>query len=251
MCLIAFAWRAHPRYSLVLAANRDEAHARPTAALDEWSDLPGVFGGRDLEAGGSWLGLKADGRLAAVTNVRVAAGKETVLRSRGELATAFLAGEDDAATHAEALMLQTQQYGPFNLLLSDGLTLVHASNRPASHWQAVAEGVHGLSNGALDAPWPKAEALRAAVSQWIASDVDDPAPLFAALADETIAGDERLPDTGVGVVLERLLSPPFIRGRTYGTRASTVVLVGVDGVRMEERRFGPGGVALGAVTLTF
>lgn len=251
MCLIAFAWRAHPRYSLVLAANRDEAHARPTAALAEWADVPGVFGGRDLEAGGSWLGARREGRLAAVTNVRVAAGKDAALRSRGELATAFLAGKADAATHAKALMLQAQHYGPFNLLLSDGATLVHASNRPASHWQTVAEGVHGLSNGALDAPWPKTEALKAAVSQWIATGSDELSPLFAALADETIAGDERLPDTGVGRVLERLLSPPFIRGRTYGTRASTVLLIGADGVRIEERRFGADGVPLGTTTKTF
>lgn len=251
MCLIAFAWRAHPRYPLVLAANRDEAHARPTAALAEWPDLPDVFGGRDLEAGGSWLGLKADGRLAAVTNVRVASVKDAALRSRGELATDFLAGDATAETHAKALMLRAQHYGPFNLLLSDGRTLVHASNRPAAHWQPVAAGVHGLSNGTLDAPWPKAEALKAAVAQWITRGDDDTAPLFAALADDTIASDERLPDTGVGMVLERLLSPPFIRGRTYGTRASTVVLVGADGVRMEERRFGPDGAALGSTTRSF
>ena len=250
MCLIAFAWRAHPRYSLVLAANRDEAHDRPSAPLAAWADLPGVIGGRDLKADGTWLGLMAAGRLAAVTNVREPAATAS-LASRGALASGFLGQQDSAALCAQQLMAEAARYGGFNLLLCDGAELIHASNRPSPHWQRVAPGVHGLSNASLDSPWPKTLRLKAALAQWLTTGSDDVAPLFAALADTTPAPEAELPDTGVGLSLEKMLSPPFIRGSTYGTRASTVVCLGETGGFVEERRFGPQGVALGQTRLVF
>ncbi len=251
MCLIAFAWRAHPRYPLILVANRDEAHARASAPLAEWADAPGVFGGRDLKAGGTWLGAKANGRFAAVTNVREPQGSDAGLASRGALAAEVLHASSPVDAHAENLMASALRYGPFNLLLSDGSTLIYASNRPTPHWQRIAPGVHGLSNAGLDTPWPKTLRLKAALAHWIAADSEDAAALFAALADQQIAEDAELPDTGIGLPLERLLSSPFILGSTYGTRACSVLLAGAEGLRFEERRFGPQGVALGGTTLHF
>lgn len=250
MCLIALAWRAHPRYPLVLAGNRDEFHDRPSAPLGPWPDAPGIQGGRDLRAGGGWLALSTAGRLAAVTNVRQP-GPTAGLRSRGALVSDFLAGSAGAGAASEALMPQAAGYGAFNLLLYDGRDLVCAGNQPQPHWQAVTPGVHGLSNAALDTPWPKTLRLTAAMRAWLASGSDDPAPLFAALADTAPPDEASLPDTGVGREYERFLATPFIRGTTYGTRASAVVCVGADGGwRFEERRFGPDGRDDGTTVLS-
>lgn len=249
MCLIALAWRAHPRYPLIVVANRDEFHDRPAAPLAEWPDAPGVYGGRDLRAGGAWLALGSGGRLAAVTNVRESRAPAPGLRSRGALATGFLQGALSAPAAAQELMVEAERYGAFNLLLSDGETLSYASNRPASHWQRVEPGVHGLSNAGLDTPWPKTLRLRAALQAWLERGQTELEPLFAALADTRTPDDSELPDTGVGLAMERLLAPPFIRSVRYGTRASSVVLAGSEGWRFEERRFGPDGEPLGVEVL--
>lgn len=248
MCLIAIAWRAHPRYSLVLAANRDEFHDRPSAPLAEWPDAPGLFGGRDLRAGGSWLALSANGRLAAVTNVREP--DRGGLRSRGALITQYLRSEATSSEAAEGLMSEAPRFGAFNLLMFDGQALSYASNRPQPHWQPVAPGVHGLSNAALDTPWPKTRRLKAAMAAFADAGSDDIETLFAALADTQTPPDESLPDTGVGLARERLLSPPFIQGPAYGTRASAVIRIATNGDwQFEERRFGPDGAPAGSVRL--
>lgn len=250
MCLIALAWRAHPRYSLVLAANRDEFHDRPSAALAEWPDAPGLYGGRDLRAGGSWLALAANGRLAAVTNVRepdLSAGQ----RSRGALVSQYLCSRDSATAAAEGLMAEAARYGAFNLLLFDGQALSYASNRPQPRWQPVTPGVHGLSNATLDTPWPKTLRLQTAMARWSAAGDDDAETLFAALADAEAPADAELPDTGVGLARERLLAPPFIRGPVYGTRASALLRIAEDGHwQFEERRFAADGLAAGMVQLS-
>lgn len=254
MCLIAFAWRVHPRYPLILAANRDEFHERPSEPLAEWPEAPAVYGGRDLRGGGSWLGLKANGRLAAVTNVREASAPEFGLLSRGALTAAFLSGRLGAAASARQLMHKASQYGPFNLLLYDGTHLVWASNRPEPRWSLVEPGVHALSNAALDTPWPKTQKLGAALSAWLAEGQETPEaarkPLFAALGDVQQAPDEELPDTGVGTEMERFLSSPFISGTRYGTRASSLVLVGAEQAYFEERRYGPEGLRMGVNKLS-
>ncbi|TWI12612.1 NRDE family protein [Aerolutibacter ruishenii] len=254
MCLIAVAWRVHPRYPLALIANRDEAHARPTSAAGTHADLPGVFGGRDQLQGGSWLMVSSQGRLAAVTNVRQGLAVETAPRSRGGLVTGFLQDATPAPEWCAALADVAPEYGRFNLLAYDGPTLAFATNHPVFATQAIAPGVHAMSNGALDATWPKGSHATGALAAWLTEDaaatrdVDDAAslePLFSALADTTPAPDEALPDTGVGLELERALSPPFIRNSRYGTRCSTVVLVERGRLLFVERRFGPEGNPIG------
>lgn len=261
MCLIALAWQHHPRYRLALIANRDEAHARPTAPAGADPDDAQAFGGRDLSQGGSWLMVSARGRLAAVTNVRDGRQLETAPRSRGALVRGFVRGDAGAQAQLEQLRAQAAQFGRFNLLLWDGAQLRFGSNHPpagAGPYQtfAVAPGVHAMTNGAFDAAWPKSGLATRALSAWLDSPAslqpplrrDDGAPssadpglamLLAAMADTTIAPDDALPDTGVGLELERLLSPPFVLGERYGTRCSTIVLIDAEGIDFIERRYGP------------
>ncbi len=241
MCLIAFAWQAHPRWRLILAGNRDEFHARPSAALARWVDAP-IVGGRDLEAGGTWLGVTDAGRCAVVTNVRDPRDTRDGL-SRGLLASGYLAGGAGAADHARALLQTAADYRPFNLLTFDADTAWYLGNRPGPRAQAVTPGVHGLSNADFNTPWPKTRALMRRLQAWLdAGRADDFAPLFDALADESRPTDDQLPDTGMGLEMERFLAGAFIRGDRYGTRASTVVALGHDGRGVIiERRFGPAG----------
>ena len=248
MCLIAIAWKSDPRHPLALIANRDEFHERPTAPAGFDPDAPDVYGGRDLQAGGSWLMLSTRGRLAAVTNVRAGARATVAPRSRGALVRDFVRGNASAAAFAAGLRDTAAEHGPFNLLLWDGDALHFATNHPGFATHAVAPGVHAMSNGAFDAPWPKATLATNALSAWLGSGVglDDPsvamAPLFVALADRTPAPDALLPDTGVGLELERRLSPPFVADPVYGTRCSSIVLVrSGGGLLFAERRFGPDG----------
>lgn len=249
MCLVAFAWKCHPRWRLVMAGNRDELHARPTAPLARWADAP-VLAGRDLRSGGTWMGLGAAGRVAVVTNVRNGLPTAFDGPSRGGLPVGFLSGVDDALTHASVIAAGANRYAPFNLVLADADTCAYAGNRPDGSAYPVAPGIHGLSNGPFDAPWPKVERLRDVLRQWTQAGSDDPAPLWDALADERPAPDHALPDTGIAAALERRLSAAFIRERDYGTRACTLVLVGHDGTAsIVERRFGPEGAFLGETRL--
>ncbi len=241
MCLIAFAWRSHPRWRLLLAGNRDEFHARPSAPLARWDDAP-ILGGRDLEAGGTWLGVSDAGRCCVVTNVRDPRDPQHG-SSRGLLAVDYLSGTEDAATHAEQLRLSAAGYRPFNLLTFDTDSAFYLGNRPAPRVQRVSDGVQGLSNADFNTPWPKTRRLMQRLQAWIDDGGDlDFTPLFEALADEQVAVDGQLPDTGIGLERERWLSSAFIRGQDYGTRASTVVAIGHDGAGViVERSFGPAG----------
>lgn len=254
MCLIAFALQAHPRWPLALIANRDEFHGRPSAPAGFLTDAPEVFGGIDRQAGGSWLLASTRRRLAAITNVRAGLNPEVAPRSRGELVKAFAASVMDAATFAATLAPVAHAYGRFNLLLWDGAAMRWVGNHPRFHDAPVAPGLHTLSNASLDTGWPKARRAGAALARWLATQPDAPdesaaavdvEPLLAALADTTPAPDAALPDTGVGLDLERRLSPPFVLGDTYGTRCSTVVLAGCAGIGMLERRFGADGSVTG------
>ncbi|MHB1057020.1 MAG: NRDE family protein [Rhodanobacter sp.] len=251
MCLIAFAWNAHPRWRLLLAGNRDEFHARPSAALARWDDAP-VIGGRDLEAGGTWLGVTDGGRCCVVTNVRDPRDPQRGA-SRGLLATDYLGGDADATAHARQLLRTADGYRPFNLLTFDAQAAFYLGNRPEPRAQRVAPGVHGLSNADFNTPWPKTRALMQRLQQWIDDGGEaDFVPLFEALADERQAPDAQLPDTGVGLERERWLSSAFICGESYGTRASTVVAIGHEGYGViVERRFGPNGRFDGETRLHF
>ncbi|HQW60531.1 NRDE family protein [Thermomonas sp.] len=248
MCVVAFACNAHPRWRLLLAGNRDEFHARPTAAVARWPDS-GLLAGRDLQSGGTWVGLDTRGRVAVVTNVRDGFAKPHDGPSRGALPHAFLAGSADAAGTTDALLAGAHAYAPFNLMLADAGGCWHLGNHPRQR-DVLAAGVHGISNGRLDAPWPKTRRLVAALQGWIDLGSDDLQAVWDALADEHVAADADLPATGVGIDLERRLSPTFIRGETYGTRASTVIAVARDGRGfIHERRFGPHGVFEGESVL--
>ncbi|MEC9357927.1 MAG: NRDE family protein [Pseudomonadota bacterium] len=242
MCLIALSWQTHPRYPLLIAANRDEFHARPADPAASWQDMPQVYGGRDRLQGGGWLAVSQRGRMAAVTNVRRMLPPNPQALSRGRLVADFARGDDSAVEFSEALMPHAHEYGGFNLLLWDGARLRFATNQgKAGETREVEPGIHVLSNADLDTPWPKSERLRTAMQGAGAHDAPDIDALFAALADTRVAPDDALPHTGLDPAQERWLSAPFIHGAEYGTRASTVVVVGEAEVRFIERRFGPNG----------
>jgi len=227
-----------------MAGNRDEFHARPTAPLSRWNDAPRVIGGRDLRSGGAWAGVAADGRMAVVTNVRDPQAAQAG-ESRGALVADYLRGTVPAHVFADALAGSASAYPPFNLLLADAESVEYVGNHPAGR-QWLAPGVHGMSNGALDAGWPKTRRLMQAVAAWTATQSEDLQPLWLALADPQRADDTDLPDTGIGLERERWLSPAFIRGDDYGTRASTIILIDAEGHgHIHERRFGPQGIATG------
>jgi uncharacterized protein with NRDE domain len=251
MCLIAFAWQRHPRWRLVLAGNRDEFHARPSAPLARWNGTP-IIAGRDLEAGGTWLGVTDAGRCCVVTNVRDLRDPQHGT-SRGTLVTDFLRGEDNAMAHAHRLLRVAADYRPFNLLTFDAREAFYLGNRPEARMQSVTPGLHGLSNADFNTPWPKTRTLMQRLHEWMDSaDDENFTPLFDALADERTAEDAELPDTGVGLERERWLSSTFIRGERYGTRASTVLTIGHDGAGViTERRFGPNGRFDGETVLRF
>lgn len=243
MCLIALALDAHPSYRLVIAANRDEFYARPTAPADWWVDAPDVLAGRDLREGGTWMGVTRTGRVAAVTNYRDPGLAQLAdAPSRGALVADFLRGGADAEAYANDLAGRAARYNGFNLLVGDDGGLFYLSNR-AQGVRRLEPGIYGLSNALLDTPWPKVVRAKGAMADALAAAEGDgwDARLWEALADRVIAADDALPDTGVGAERERLLSAPFIRTDVYGTRASTVLTIGTDGeVRFVERSIAPG-----------
>ena len=252
MCLILLAWRAHPEYPLVFGGNRDEAYERPSAAAAFWTDDSQVFGGRDLEKGGTWLGITREGRVAAVTNYRDGTGGAVAARSRGELTADFLRGSAAPRAYLKGASPHAQDYRGFTLIVGDQDQLFAFSNRGGGI-EELAPGLHGVSNHLPNTPWPKIvrgkQRLKALLK---AGEAELAAGLFQALADRTVAPDAELPDSGVGPQRERELSPAFIAGERYGTRATTVVLVGNRGdVVVVERRFGPHGAPLGETSQRF
>jgi len=251
VCLLVVAWRSHPRYPLIAAANRDEFHDRPAAPLGRWPAAPHILGGRDLEAGGTWLALDRSRRFGVVTNYRDLQRPAPGAPSRGELIPAYLGEPRGAGEFLEALEPRASRYAGFNLLLSDNQKLWYASNRSGPFTRALPPGIYGLSNHLLDTPWPKLERVRRAFAAWIAALDADSAPnveaLLNPLEDRTPAGaDEPLPQTGLPPEWERALSSPFVLNPQYGTRCSTVVLLAASGeLLVRERRFEPSGAVSG------
>ncbi|WP_444437131.1 NRDE family protein [Pseudomonas sp. A6] len=246
MCLIVLAWRPGHAMPLIVAANRDEFYARPTLPLAAWEDAPGVYAGRDLEAGGTWMGLGPGGRFAALTNVRDP-GQPLGPRSRGELVAGFLRGCQAPLDYLAEVQRRAAEYSGFNLLVGDARQLCYFNPRDGEPRELPA-GLHGLSNASLDTPWPKLLRARAALEEHL--DEAEPGALLGLLGDHERPGDERLPETGVGLATERLLSSVFIASANYGTRASSVLRVHADGRReFIERSFGPEGAHLGEVRL--
>lgn len=239
MCLVVVALDAHPHYALVVAANRDEFHARDALAA-QWGEAPpfaGILSGRDLTAGGTWLGVRRDGRWALVTNVREGGHNDPTAPSRGGLVPAILNDGSPPQAALAGLMRDAGRYNGFNVLAGTIADATWASNR-APEARTLLPGLHGLSNALLDTPWPKVARTRDAVGDWAARGDTDLSPLFSALADRTQAPDVALPETGISIERERLLSAPFIVSDDYGTRCATVVAITRRGdARFVERTF--------------
>ena len=260
MCLILLALNVVPGRPWLLLGNRDEFHARPSASAQAWTDAPDVIGGRDLEAGGSWLAVNRSGRFAAITNVRSGAARRGI-RSRGELVATFARGHAAPVSYASETAVHRAEFGPFNFIVGDRDTAACASSLRDEAW-SLEPGVHVLSNGPPDVSWPKAARLRARfLALQAPAEAQEPvspnaqlseavravdAALLDLLADLTQPPDDALPETGVPFELERTLAPIFIRGEQYGTRASTLAYARDDGgIVLHERRFGPNGVPTG------
>lgn len=253
MCVIALSWRpdAYRDMPVLLAiANRDELYSRPTAPLAELTEAPGLYGGRDLDKGGGWLWAQTTGRLAAVTNVRRMPRPDVASRSRGELVARFGRADTSVPRFFSQLEATASSYGPFNLLLWDGLALGYATNTPTFAARLLAPGIIGMSNGPLDTPWIKSHRLTQTLVTHAEHFGGGPMePLYAALADEQPVADAELPDTGIGLAGERLLATPFVRSEHYGTRASSIVMFTESELLFTERRFGPGGAVIGETAL--
>ena len=235
MCLILFAWRKHADYPLIVIANRDEFYARPTRDAHWWDDAD-ILAGRDLEAGGTWLGLNRRGDFAAVTNVREPGGMKPGKKTRGDLTRDYLAGSDGAEAYLQRLSAHDQDYAGFNLLLGDSRGLWFYSNREQII-RPVEAGVYGVSNGAFDEPWPKLSSGKDELEALLNDDIDSE-QLMEILTDHRIAEDHQLPCTGVALDIERLLSSRFIRSPEYGTRACSVVTVDRDqGIHLSEQNY--------------
>jgi len=253
MCLAVIALDAHPHYAVVIAANRDEFHARPSVPAHWWTEARGntLLSGRDLEHGGTWLGVARNGRFAFVTNVREPDRHDPGAPSRGALVPALLGDPRTPAVALQALVAGAHGYNGFNLVAADTASAAFGSNR-GPHCVRLERGLHGVSNAGLDTPWPKLVRAKAGLARWIAAGDDALDPLWQVLADPTRAADDELPDTGLPRARERLLSSPFIVSETYGTRCSTLVAIARDGdVQFRERSFDAAGAASGEVVFRF
>lgn len=249
MCLILVAWRAHPEYPLVVAANRDEFFKRPTATASFW---PGgrILAGRDVEAGGTWMGMTVEGRFAALTNFRAPELHREGRASRGQLVADFLGSDESPLAWLSRQGKDAARYNPFNLLVGDRQTLACLSSMDGRA-RELQPGIYGLSNHLLDTPWPKVGAAKSSLSRALAALPDD-RPLFELLRDDSIHPDDTLPRTGVSLEWERLLSAAFVKAPGYGTRSSTVLIVSRGGTPIfDEQTWLEGGQAGGRCRFRF
>jgi uncharacterized protein with NRDE domain len=225
MCLILFSYNTHPDYTLVFAANRDEFYDRPSQPLAFWEDSPDILAGRDLEGGGTWLGLTVSGRIAAITNFRDTSSIIENAPSRGLLVSRFLSGSQSARHYLENIKTSKMPYNGFNLLVGDSSGLFYYSNRGGTI-QKISPGIYGLSNDLLNTPWPKVQKGKAMLEELLVTENHlDGFKILDILKDTTVPPDKMLPDTGVGLERERMLSPLFIESDVYGTMSSSVILV--------------------------
>lgn len=243
MCLILFSYKVHPQYKLIVAANRDEFYGRPTAPVHYWEDEPNILAGRDLEKMGTWMGITKEGRFAALTNYRdpeeITEGK----RSRGEITAGALKHKGSILHYLEALSQKDSIYPGYNLIAGDPEHLYYYSNIGKS-LQELQPGIYGLSNHFLNTEWPKVKKGRDGLSKIISEQGEElPEKLFALLQSSERAPDHLLPQTGVPLEMERMLSPLFIKSANYGTRSSTVLLISDQSVYLQERVFSEDGIS--------
>lgn len=225
MCLILFAYNMHPSYRLILAANRDEFYDRPSMPADFWTKHPQVLAGLDLKEKGTWLGVNKEGKFAAITNYRDPLSWKADAPSRGKLVSRFLTGHSGAEEYLKKISAEAPKYNGFNLLLGDADGLFVYSNRGEA--QKLSAGIYGLSNRLLDTPWPKVKRGKKLLKATLTQKGDElEEALFVLLADRHVPPDSRLPETGVNLEWERILSPMFITSPVYGTRSSTILLIG-------------------------
>ncbi|MGI6429313.1 MAG: NRDE family protein [Syntrophomonadaceae bacterium] len=237
MCLILFAYESHPKYKLVVAANRDEFYSRPTSPADFWQDNPEILAGRDLREGGTWMGITTNGRFAALTNYRDPSRNKKTAPSRGHLVQRFLDSTMTPSAYIDQIPDAGKEYNGFNLLIGEHDSLYYYSNREQI-LRPVSPGIHGLSNALLNDPWPKVIKGKQALEMALHHDEVKPEQLFAILVDQEPVEDQELPDTGVGLEMERGLAPAFVTMSGYGTKTSTVILIDhSDQVRFWERSF--------------
>jgi uncharacterized protein with NRDE domain len=229
MCLLFFSYQKTPGYKLVLAANRDEFLCRPTAPLDFIDQEKTILAGRDLQGGGTWLGITAQLKIAAITNYREPAKNNAEAPSRGEILLKYLTGQKDACHYVHSLAENGDRYNGFNLIIGDTENLYYYSNKSVGP-RLLMPGFYGLSNHLLDVPWPKVvRGKNLLYPSMVDTDSLDPMQLFSILEDSRKPTDNELPDTGVGLEWERLLSTIFIDGKTYGTRSSAIITVSDSG----------------------
>lgn len=237
MCLIFLALHHHPNYKLIVAGNRDEFYARQTAPADYWADHPEIMGGRDLEAGGTWLAMSTTGKISMVTNYRDIKNIKPNAPSRGHLVSDFLLTQDTAEQYVNQIASRKERYSGFNLITGTADELWYLSNYQEGIHKITA-GVHGLSNALLDTAWPKVTIGKTKFEKQIQEKVLQPDSLFELLFDDHPAPDQQLPDTGVGLERERMLSAMFIKSPGYGSRCSTVILIDHDNqVLFSERTY--------------
>ncbi len=249
MCLAVIALDRHPRYQLVVAANRDEFHNRPAARVHAWRDECGaeLLAGRDLQQGGTWLGVNRAGRWAFVTNVREPGRHDPHAPSRGSIVPRVLRDENDMRASVRQVVLAAARHNGFNVVAGEGTIAVFGSNRQ-NDVDELRAGVYGVSNASIDTDWPKLVRAKNGVNSWLERSADDLDALFDVLADRTPASDEALPDTGIPRERERLLSSPFIVSADYGTRCSTVLAIDRAGeIDIRERTYNARGEVDGDV----
>lgn len=241
MCLIALNTNQHEKYKLIMIANRDEFYPRPTASAEFWDDYPYILGGRDLESFGTWMGISQAGRIAALTNYRDPTLERKRRTSRGDIVADYLIGTETTEKYLAELDESATDYNGYNLIAGTADQLYYYSNQIDHHY-ALEPGTYGLSNHLLNTSWPKVTSIKNKLDGYLNSNLNiDPNDLFRILVDKTKADDAHLPATGVALSLEKQLSPIFIQTESYGTRASTVLLVDYDNnVNFIERTFNNG-----------
>lgn len=224
MCLLVLGYKIHPKYKLVIAANRDEFYNRPATAAQFWDDYPQLLAGKDLSAGGTWLGITKQGKFAAITNYRDMSENKENAPSRGRLTLEYLTGDNlSPEAYASSLLKTAENFNGYNLVFGTGDKMLYFSNRMKKIIELL-PGIYGLSNHLLDTPWPKVERSKMSFQEALTGSDMNEHGLFKILSDRHIPSDDSLPQTGLPAEIERAVSPVFVETPFYGTRSSTVIL---------------------------